>query len=62
MLKTGRRFVVNARQLFTAFTLFRLRGSNLLYFQYVYPSLIMIVIFIRENIGGYTKDVNGGER
>ena len=46
MLKTGRRFVVNARQLFTAFTLFRLRGSNLLYFQYVYPSLIMIVIFI----------------
>ena len=23
--------------------------------------MLMIVIFIRENIGGYTKDVNGGE-
>ncbi|QNU63670.1 hypothetical protein [Vreelandella titanicae] len=45
MLKIGRRFVVNARSLFTAFSLFRLRGDNLLYFQYVYPTLIMIVIF-----------------
>lgn len=45
MLKFCRRFVVNARSLFTAFSLFRLRGDNLPYFQYVYPSLTTVIIY-----------------
>ena len=45
MFKHLRRFVVNGNSLFTAFSLFRLRGDNLLYFQYVYPTLLTAVIF-----------------
>ena len=52
MFKYARRFVVNIRSLFTAFSLFRLRGGNLIYFQIIYPSLVTASIFLIYNKWG----------
>ncbi|MFG6571640.1 hypothetical protein ACGYLO_08550 [Sulfitobacter sp. 1A13353] len=54
MFKHLRRLFINANTLFTAFTLFRLRGENLPYFQYVYPTAISAVVLVSLNTWGST--------
>ncbi|WP_300057168.1 hypothetical protein [Sulfitobacter sp.] len=44
MMRYLRRLFINANTLLTAFTLFRLRGGNLPYFQYVYPTLLTLLV------------------
>ncbi|GEM_PF-1798413 len=45
MIQVIRRALVNAAQLFTAFSFFRLRGADLAYFQIWLPSLTTIIFF-----------------
>lgn len=52
MLKHLRRIFINANALLTAFSLFRLRGGNLPYFQYVYPTALTLFILIVFNKWG----------
>jgi len=54
MFKHLRRFIANGKSLFTAFSLFRLRGDNLPYFQYVYPTLLTFAIFFTYDKWGKT--------
>lgn len=54
MLKHLRRLFINANTLLTAFTLFRLRGGNLIYFQYVYPTALTLFILVVFNKWGST--------
>ncbi len=53
MFKHLRRLFINANTLFTAFTLFRLRGENLPYFQYVYPTAISAIVLTSFNAWGH---------
>jgi hypothetical protein len=46
MFQFARRAGLNAAQLLTAFSFFRLRGADLWFFQYVYPTVISAVIFV----------------
>ena len=54
MFKHLRRLFINANALLTAFTLFRLRGENLPYFQYVYPTVISAAVLVSLNTWGST--------
>lgn len=54
MRRLIRKLVVNAAKLVTAFSFFRLRSADLLYFQYVYPTLATVII-----LAGYIQLSDG---
>lgn len=50
MVKNIRRGLLNAKQLFTAFSFYRLQGSDLRFFQYVYPTLLTVLMLVAYRV------------
>lgn len=40
------KFIANLKKILTAFTFFRLRSADLRYFQFIYPSVLAVFIFV----------------